>query len=117
MAAMISDILLAVGALAAAAFCLLLSLRLKRFASLDRGVGGAIAVLSAQVEDLTRTLARAEDGAKLSADMLNELMERAEKTSRQLEYMLAATQDLPAENETPEPTAPSTFVRHERTGT
>ncbi|MDP7151066.1 MAG: hypothetical protein QGI08_10900 [Paracoccaceae bacterium] len=117
MAEMISDILLAVGALAAAAFCLLLSLRLKRFASLDRGVGGAIAVLSAQVEDLTRTLARAEDGAKISADLLNELTERAEKTSRQLEYMLAATQDIPVKDEPAKAEPPSTFVRHEGAGT
>ena len=114
MLTMISDILLAMGAISASAFCLVLSLRLKRFSSLDRGVGGAIAVLSAQVEDLTRTLSRAEDGAKISADLLKELTERAEKTSRQLEYMLAATQDLPLKAE--EELEASTFVRHEKAG-
>ena len=106
-----ADILLLIAALIAGGLCLMLSFRLKSFSKLDRGVGGAIAVLSAQVEDLTRTLSKAEESAHASADLLRELTERAEKTSRQLEMMLAATQDLPAP---PESTSGSTFVRHER---
>ena len=110
----LSDILLILGAVSAGGFCLLLGIRLKRFSDLDRGVGGAIAVLSAQVDDLTRTLARAEDGAKNSADVLQDLTDRAEKTSRQLEYMLAATQDLPVAAQEPDAPSQSTFIRHEQ---
>ncbi|HBT01357.1 MAG TPA: hypothetical protein DEB47_16175, partial [Citreicella sp.] len=56
---LIADILLAAGALGAGFYCFVLSRRLTRFTDLEQGVGGAVAVLSAQVDDLTRTLAAA----------------------------------------------------------
>ena len=49
----IADILLAAGALGAGIYCYILGRRLNRFNDLEKGVGGAVAVLSAQVDDLT----------------------------------------------------------------
>src|SRR5688572_11550055 len=98
----IADILLAAGALAAAFYCMVLSRRLRRFADLDNGVGGAVAVLSVQVDDMTRPIRQAETSAAASAARLDELTERSEDAARRLELMLAAMHDLPL----PEPTPP-----------
>ncbi len=95
---LISDILLGSGALAATIYCFVLSRRLKRFNQLESGMGGAIAVLSAQVDDMTKALNRAQATAAISADQLKALTERAERGAERLELMLAALHDLP-ENE------------------
>lgn len=91
----ISDILLGAAALGAMAYCYILSRRLKRFNQLETGMGGAIAVLSAQVDDMTKALARAQATAGHSADELRQLTERAEKGAEKLEIMLASLHDLP----------------------
>ena len=92
---MISDILLVTAALSAAVYCFVLSRRLKRFNQLESGMGGAIAVLSAQVDDMTKALPRAQATASASADQLREMIERAEKGAQRLEVMLASLHDLP----------------------
>lgn len=91
----ISDLLLGAGALGAAAYCIVLARRLKRFNNLENGVGGAVAVLSAQVDDMTRTLERARTAAAQSADTLTTLTGRAESSARKLELMMASLHDLP----------------------
>jgi len=91
----IADILLAAGAIAAGLYCMVLGRRLKRFNDLEKGVGGAVAVLSAQVDDLTKTLAAAQKTAAGSADTLNELSGRAEGLSKTLELQLASLHDMP----------------------
>lgn len=91
----ISDILLGAGALGAAVYCGVLSQRLKRFNNLENGVGGAVALLSAQVDDMTKTLDLARKAAGHSSETLTALTERAEDASRKLELMLAALNDLP----------------------
>ena len=48
---LIADILLVAGALGAGFYCFILGRRLNRFNDLENGVGGAVAVLSAQVDD------------------------------------------------------------------
>jgi hypothetical protein len=103
-----SDLLLATGALAAALYCGVLARRLKRFNNLQGGVGGAVAVLSAQVDDMTKTLNRAQAAAANSAASLTHLTERAEKASRKLELMMASMHDLPepARTEGEPPSAP-----------
>lgn len=98
---MIADILLAAGALGAAIYCVVLAGRLKRFNNLQNGVGGAVAVLSAQVDDMTKTLQNAQKAAVTSATTLTSLTERAEDVSRKLELMLASMHDLPDEREQP----------------
>ena len=52
----VADILLVAGALGAGFYCYVLSARLRRFTDLEKGVGGAVAVLSAQVDDLAKSL-------------------------------------------------------------
>lgn len=92
---LIADILMIAGALGAAYYCLILSRRLRRFSDLEGGVGGAVAVLSVQVDDMNRTIRQAEKAAAESAARLNELTARSEDAARRLELMFAAMHDLP----------------------
>ena len=122
---LIADILLAAGAIGAAVYCYVLGRRLRTFNDLEKGVGGAVAVLSAQVDDLTKTLAEAQKTAAGSAETLTELTERAENMSRKLELQMASLHDVPdvtppaahqggagtKPEPQPEPSEPM-FVRH-----
>lgn len=91
----IANIFLAGGALGAAGYCFILSRRLQQFTDLEKGVGGAVAVLSAQVDDLTRALAEAKGRAGESASSLAAVSERAEAAAGRLEILLATMHDLP----------------------
>ncbi len=93
---LIADILLVAGAMGAAFYCAVLGARLKSFATLETGMGGAIAVLSAQVDDMTRALDQARGAAIGSADQLGDLTIRAEAVAARLELLVAAMHDLPA---------------------
>jgi len=97
---LIADILLVAGTMSAAFYCFILSRRLSKFTDLEKGVGGAIAVLSAQVDDMTKTLERAQVSASGSTTTLRELTGRAEDVARQLELFLASMHDLPTAPET-----------------
>ena len=99
-----SDLFLMIGALGATVYCIVLSRRLRRFNDLETGVGGAIAVLSAQVDDMTRSLEAARKIAQSSALSLDGLTERAESASRRLELLVATLHDLPEDR--PQPAAP-----------
>ena len=110
---MISDILLTAGALGAGLYCLILSQRLKRFTDLEKGVGGAVAMLSAQVDDLNKSVQSAQGAAQGSVAKLSDVSERAEKAARQLELLVASLHDLPQEK-TPAPPANPFFVRQNR---
>ncbi len=92
---LIADILLIGAALAATVYCIVLSRRLRRFTDLEKGVGGAIAMLSGQVDDMTRTLEVAQASAIGSTETLNELTGKAENAARRLELLVAAMHDLP----------------------
>lgn len=94
-ASLIADVLLAIGAIGAGLYCMVLARRLKRFNNLENGVGGAVAVLSAQVDDMTKTLDQARKAASHSSATLTALTERAEDSARKLELMMAALHDLP----------------------
>ncbi len=120
---LIADILLIAGALGAGVYCYVLAQRLKRFNDLENGVGGAVAVMSAQVDDMTRTLAAARDASNTSTDALDDLTTRAEAVAQRLELMMASLHDLPVEASHAEPSpensnAPAQtgpmFVRHPR---
>ena len=108
----LSDILLGAGALGAGIYCLVLSRRLRRFTDLERGVGGAVAVLSAQVDDLSRTLQRAEGAAKSSVDTLAQASERAEAAGKRLELLMASMHDLPGSAEDSSKIPGPVFIRH-----
>lgn len=92
---MIADILLVAAALGAALYCAVLARRLERFNRLDGGMGGAIAVLSAQVDDMTRALAAARSAATGSTESLERLTIRAEVAASRLELLLATLHELP----------------------
>ncbi|MGC3939859.1 hypothetical protein ACOTTU_18785 [Roseobacter sp. EG26] len=120
---LIADILLAAGAIGAGIYCFVLGRRLNRFNDLEKGVGGAVAVLSAQVDDLTKTLSAAQATASTSAQTLTDLTQRAEEMSRQLELQMASLHDIPTAGQTSAPITPSEapsqqssnepmFVRH-----
>lgn len=100
---MIADTLLVAGAMGAAIYCLVLSRRLKKFNNLQDGMGGAVAVLSVQVDDMTKTLEKARKAAGRSSRELTDLTERAEGVSRKLELMLASMHDLPDVAQQPTP--------------
>jgi hypothetical protein len=91
---LIADILLVAGALGAGLYCFVLARRLARFNDLETGIGGAVAVLSAQVDDLTKTLAAAQTAASTSTVMLEGLTERADSVARRLELLVASLHDL-----------------------
>ena len=92
---LVSDILMALGAFGAAIYCFVLSSRLKKFTTLENGMGSAIAVLSAQVDDMTKALDRARAAATGSASSLDGLTTRAEAVAMRIELLLASMHDLP----------------------
>lgn len=92
---LIADILLVAGSFGAAIYCYVLASRLKRFTTLESGMGGAIAVLSAQVDDMTVALEKARGAANGSAESLESLTARGEAVAKRLELLVAALHDLP----------------------
>lgn len=114
----IADILLVAGALGAGFYCFILARRLTRFTDLENGVGGAVAILSAQVEVLQKTLDSARATAGESTRSLESLTDRAEDAARRLELLVASLHDLPRDDAPGAPARQDTvFVRHPRTGT
>lgn len=131
---MIADILLVAGALGAGLYCFVLARRLNRFNDLEKGVGGAVAVLSAQVDELNKTLTIARQASDNSGSTLENLTVRAESVAQRLELMMASMHDLapqPAtvrsredlnqeDPKTPKPVPPTPapkgvmFMRHDR---
>ena len=110
----ISDFLLGAGALAAAIYCLVLSRRLQKFTQLENGMGGAIAVLSAQVDDMTRALDKAQVAAKSSVATLDTMTVRAEGVAEKLELLLASMHDLPEPRPAAPPADPAELARRLR---
>ncbi|QFU10275.1 hypothetical protein PARPLA_00160 [Rhodobacteraceae bacterium THAF1] len=100
----IADGLLIAGAIGVAFYCFVLSRRLTRFTDLDRGVGGAVAMLSSQVDDLRRALDDARSTAESSGQSLEDLTDRADAVARRLELQVASLQDIA---EPPAPTEPA----------
>ncbi|MEM6939012.1 MAG: hypothetical protein AAF943_01045 [Pseudomonadota bacterium] len=98
---LIADILLVAGALGAGLYCVVLGRRLNRFNDLEKGVGGAVAVLSAQVDELTKTLEAAQKSAAHSAQTLEDLVSRSEKATRTLEMQMASLHDFDISPNTP----------------
>ncbi|MBJ6371887.1 hypothetical protein [Sedimentitalea arenosa] len=125
---LVADILLVAGALGAGFYCFILARRLNRFNDLEKGVGGAVAILSAQVDDLNKSLTAAKGASDGSNAALTELTQRAEAVAGRLELMMASLHDIPETTVVPAEPEPATpvsdkpktaagpmFVRHERT--
>jgi hypothetical protein len=92
---LIANILMIAGTFGAAIYCYVLAARLKRFSTLETGMGGAIAVLSAQVDDMTQALDKARAAAVGSAASLEALTGRSELVAAKLEILMASMHDLP----------------------
>jgi hypothetical protein len=92
---LVADILLVAGALGAGLYCFVLARRLNRFNDLEKGVGGAVAVLSAQVDDLNKTLKSARAASGTSNEALGELTAKAEAAALRLELLMASMHDVP----------------------
>lgn len=119
MVELIADILLVSGAIGAGFYCYVLARRLNRFNDLENGVGGAVAVLSAQVDDLTKTLQTAQTSATESSMSLDGLTDRAEAVANRLELLVASMHDISEPEkkaQTPPPSSASPlgpmFKRH-----
>ncbi len=95
---LIADILLTAGCIGAALYCYILGRRLRAFNDLEKGMGGAVAVLSAQVDDLEKSVATAKASASMSQLELQEVTRRAEDVRRQLEIQIAAMHDIKFED-------------------
>lgn len=98
---LIADMLLAAGAVGAAFYCVVLSRRLTRFTDLQGGVGGAVAALSSQVDEMTRALDRSRRAAGEQSGTLERSTRKAEEVARRLELLVASMHDLPAEEAAP----------------
>ncbi len=92
---LVADALLLSGALCACAYCFVLSRRLKKLSSFESGLGGAIAVLSTQVDDMQRVLKETEATAGEASSQLKDLVQEAEDAAGNLEVLLASLTDMP----------------------
>lgn len=98
---LISDILLLAGALCAGFYCFVLSRRLNEFRDAESGIGPAVATLSTQVDELTRSVSAARKVAENSTDTLELLTDRAEGVAQKLELMIASMHDIPSVDDEP----------------
>lgn len=92
-----ADILMIVASLGAMAYCMVLSRRLSRLTSFDKGLGGAIAVMSSQVDEMKAALKEAKSGSDGAGNQLNDLVHQAREISSELELMIAACHDFAEE--------------------
>ncbi len=94
---LVADALLAAGAFGAAIYCYVLSARLTRLQTLETGMGGAIAVLSAQVDEMARALDSARAAASGQTAVLAATTARGEAAVARLDLLLSALHDGPGE--------------------
>lgn len=90
----LADIFLFSGAIGAAFYCFILSRRLSKFNDLEHGMGGAVAVLSVQVDEMTRALAAAQKTAAEATSRVEEITGRAEEAASRLELLMASMHDV-----------------------
>ncbi len=92
-----ADFLVILASLGAMAYCMVLSRRLSRLSSFDKGLGGAIAVMSAQVDEMKAALKEAKAGSDGAGSQLHDLVIQAREISSELEMMIAACHDFAEE--------------------
>ncbi|WP_198666093.1 hypothetical protein [Tropicimonas sp. IMCC34043] len=114
---LIADFLLIAAALSAALYCLVLSRRLRSFTNLESGMGSAVAVLSVQVDELTKALEGARQTSQKSAESLEQRTQRAEAAAARLELLLASMHDIEIEARNGSNGAARSVRRRRRTGT
>lgn len=94
---LISDVLLLAATCGMALWCRVLTKRLKAFNDLDTGLGGTIAALKRQVDDLQTSLATATDNTRDRNVALDEVNARADDRIGRMEMLLTSLEDLEAE--------------------
>lgn len=92
-----ADILMILASLGAMTYCMVLSRRLSRLSSFDKGLGGAIAVMSSQVDEMKAALKEAKSGSEGAGTELGDLVHQAREISSELEMMIAACHDFAEE--------------------
>lgn len=92
-----ADILIIFASLGAMAYCMILSRRLSRLTSFDKGLGGAIAVMSSQVDEMKAALKEVKSGSDGAGVELQDLVHQAREISSELEMMIAACHDFAEE--------------------
>ena len=90
---LIADGLLISAACVAALYCHVLARRLRRLGDLDAGLGGAIAALSRQAEELRGAIDSARGAAAESSRELTKRTARAEAAAGRLEILISAMHD------------------------
>ena len=95
----ISDVLLVAATLGMALWCRILCQRLKAFNDIDTGLGGTIAALSLQVDDLKASIASAAASAQGNdrARILSAATDKADDRIGRMEMLLASLEDLEEE--------------------
>ncbi|MGB3553134.1 MAG: hypothetical protein WBA25_00675 [Jannaschia sp.] len=89
-----SDILLLAATIGMALYCRLLSRRLRAFNDLDTGMGGSVAALSLQVDQLRGSIEAAHSEAGDRAAQLREGTAAADDRIGRLEMLLAGLEDI-----------------------
>lgn len=90
----ISDILLSLGAFGVAGYCYVLSSRLKKLSNLEKGIGGAVAALSGQVVELSKSLEAAQLSGTDTSEKLEAITGEANELMKALEVKIASCHDL-----------------------
>ncbi|MEM8851248.1 MAG: hypothetical protein AAGE03_14590 [Pseudomonadota bacterium] len=110
---LLSDGLLVLATVALAAYCWRLAARLRAFNDVDSGLGGAIAALSLQVDELKDTLATATAESGSAAASLDTATDRANDSIGRLEMLIAAAEDVAdTPTDAPKTEAPIHFRPH-----
>lgn len=97
-------------AIVAAAYCMVLSRRLRTLSRLDGEIGAAIAVMSQQVDALTAALAQASQSTTSAEASLALTIARAETAARNLELLLAANRTTQSSAQNTPPAAQSADI-------
>lgn len=92
-----ADLLVIFASLGAMTYCMVLSRRLARLTSFDKGLGSAIAVMSSQVDEMKSALHEAKAGSDGAGRQLKDLVHQAREISSELEMMIAACHDFAEE--------------------
>jgi hypothetical protein len=108
-----ADFLVIVASLGAMCYCIILSRRLNRLTSFDKGLGGAIAVMSSQVDEMKAALREAKAGSDGAGKQLHELVHQAREISSELEMMIAACHDFAEEAIAAQVTEPDEIVKEQ----
>lgn len=98
---LVADGLLIAAALTAGVYCHVLAKRLRRLGDLDAGLGGAVAALSRQADELRRAMEASRKAAGEQTRELARRTARAEAAAGRLEILIAAMHD--AESRAPRP--------------